>query len=200
MPELRLPIAMARIIRADEAVAFQDGYRFRDAARVEAERSRRDAVAAFADERRRGLQEGRQAGAAEAARLLGDAEHAVSRSLADLEQSVVLLAVDLAERILGASDDRTAVVRAATRAIEDMRAEEDGVLYAAPQHLKALGERMAALAADRPGGLAVEPDLSAGPRDCSLMTARGVINLGVQAQLDALRAGILAWYRDGGDR
>ena len=200
MSDLRMPAATARIIRADEAVAWQDGYRFREEARVEVERGRRETAGAFAAERERGLQEGRRAGAAEAARLLDEAHRVISASLASVEKDMVLLAVNLAERILGAFEDREFVLRAAARAIDDIRAEEDGVLYAAPQHLRTLADRMAAIAGDRPGGVAAEPDLSAGPRDCSLMTARGVINLGEAAQIDALRTGILAWYHERGER
>lgn len=200
MTDLHLSVATARVIRAPEAIAWQDGYRFREDARVEAERSRHELAATVAAERERGFQEGRRAGAEEAARLLDEAGRSISTSLAGVEKDVVLLAVNLAERILGAFEDQEFVVRAATQAIRDIRAEEDGVLYAAPHHLRVLAERMAAIADDRPGGVAVEPDLSAGPRDCSLMTARGVINLGAVAQLDALRAGILAWYHERGER
>ena len=200
MGEFQMPVATARVLRADEAEAWQDGYRFRAEAKAEADRSRHDAAAALAAARDRGRQEGLRAGSAEAARLLDEAAGSTRRTLDGLEKDVVLLAVNLAERILGTFEDRELVMRAAVRAIEDVRAEEDGVLYAAPQHLKALAERMAAVAAGRPGGIAVEPDLSAAPRDCALMTARGVINLGPAAQIEALRTGILAWYHERGDR
>jgi len=191
-------LAMARVVPAAEATAWRDGYRCLDQARKVAERARHDAATGFAAERRRGRQEGTAAGAAEAVRLLDEAEHLIGASLAGLEREIVLLAVDLAERVLGGFEDREIVVRAAERALEDLRAEEDAVLYAAPQHLKTLGERMAVLAAGRSGRIALEADPSAGARDGSLMTGRGIVKLDMAAQLDALRAGILAWYSDQG--
>ena len=110
--------------------------------------------------------------------------------------AIVLLAVDLAERILGGFGDRDYVQRAASRALEDLRADEDGTIYAAPGQMRALATHIASITGGRQ--IAVEADPNAGPRDCTLMTTRGVMKLDAESQLDALRSGIRSWYSNRG--
>ena len=194
MAEPQPGIALARVIPAGEATAWQDGYRFLDAAKAEAARLRQEAGTALASERQRGRLEGLVIGTAEGAQLLQEAEQLISSQLAALEKDIVLLAIDLAERILGSFDDRDFVRRAAAHALADLRADEGGTIYAAPAQLRALAEHVASISEARQGMIAVEADHAAGPRDCTLLTSRGVMKLDAEAQLEALRSGILGWY------
>lgn len=195
MRSLQPTVRLAQIIRADEAVAWRDGYAFRAAAEADAARLRQEALDTFRAESRRGFETGREAGAQEAALLLQAAERLISETLAGLEQDLVLLAVDLAERILGEVPDRAAILQSARHALSDLRGDDSGVFYVAPHHLREFARDLAAAAGERAADIAVEADPAAGPRDCSLMTARGIMRLGVEAQLTALRAGILRWYQ-----
>lgn len=174
---------LARIVRNDEMRAWQDGYRLLEAA-----------TRIHDEERDRGIEAGRQAGAAEALRLLDRAGAALTQVLDGLEEDLALLAVDLAERVLGRFEDREAVLGAARLALDELRGAEDVVIHAAPQHLEAI--RLQVLEAAGLSDVMLAADPAAGPRDCTIATRRGILDLRIDAQLGALRDGIRRWYRE----
>ncbi|GGF05370.1 hypothetical protein GCM10011611_08570 [Aliidongia dinghuensis] len=191
------PLRLARIVRAAEAEAWQDGYRFLEQAQRDAERYRDDTRRTSEEARRTALEDGRRAGIEAAVRLLEETGAAVVTTLATLEQDLVLLAVDLAEQVLGRFDDRDTVLRAAAQALAQLRTGDDVVLHTAPRHLEALRRHLQEQLAELPtGSVAVAADALAGPRDCTLATRRGILDLRIEAQLAALRTGIRRWYRE----
>jgi flagellar biosynthesis/type III secretory pathway protein FliH len=145
-------------------------------------------LAAAADageaERRRGFQAGRAEGAAEAAGLLAQTSAGLRRELAAMEREIALAIAEGVAKVVRGLDLAEQVARAARRAVEDLQDRTGLALRVAPGAGAAV---RAALS-----GVQVVEDPGLGPDDCVVETAGMVVRAGVQAQLDAVRRGLLA--------
>ncbi|BAU89956.1 nodulation protein RhcL [Methylorubrum populi] len=140
-------------------------------------------------ERARAQAEGRAAGAEEAARLVaGTAARAVDH-LAALERELPGLVHGLVAEIVGSFEPGDALVRSVRQAITRLRPESEASLRVAPGDLEAV---RAGLAGIDTGLLRVEADPVLQPGESCLRSAIGSIELGLEAQLRALRAGLAA--------
>jgi type III secretion protein L len=184
-----------RILKPDDAGAWQEGEKFLAAARDEAERVRDDARRAYADEHERGYAEGRAAGEAEAARLVAETVIDVDRYLATLEREVALLAVDIVRRVLGELDVGELVARAARQAIADLRRAKQLRLCVHPAAADAVRREVETLMRGAATGLLVEveADPARSPDACVVVSDVAVVDAGIETQLAALA---LALARD----
>jgi type III secretion protein L len=187
-------VATAEVLRADRAEAVVSAFEDIGRKKAEAERYLAEARAVFETERAKGALAGQRAGASEARQLLDEAGQAVRSLMESLEPEIALLAVALAERILGQFDDRELMVRAAMRAIADLREEEDATIHIAPRYLDGVRERLAL----RDGGPDVTIEVAAEPGTCAVVTARGSIDASIGRQLETLRQTVRAWARGAG--
>jgi type III secretion protein L len=191
--DVRSLAATAHILRAERVDALLAVHADADRMKTEAESLLNDARKAFDVERSRGALAGQRAGALDAQRLLDEAEQAIRTLVESLEPEIALLAVAIAERILGQFDDRDLMVRAAARAIEDLREDDRATLYIAPRYLAAVRARLAQCA----GGPAVAVEPGEGARACTIVTARGTIDAGIGHQLESVRQTVRSWAGGG---
>jgi type III secretion protein L len=196
-PDLDRLAVTAEILRANEADALIDDYARIGEMKAEAERQLAAAREACEIERAKGCLEGQRAGALEAARRLDEAEEAVRILIDSLEGEIALLAVSIAERILGEFDEQELILRAARQAIADLRDDDAATLYIAPRYVGPLRER---LARDRAGpDVAIEPQSTMADTACVIRTARGTIDAGLTSQLEVIRQSMRAWSQHGAD-
>lgn len=139
-------------------------------------------------ERERGHAEGYAAGAEAAARLVAETASRAADHIAALERDLPDLVHDLVARILGTFEPGDRIVRAIRHAVERLRPDAQAVLRFAPGEADLVRQALAGL-----GGhaLRIEPDPSLAPGECSLRSAVGRVEIGVEAQLRALRQGLL---------
>jgi flagellar biosynthesis/type III secretory pathway protein FliH len=188
----------AEVLRAEQADALIDDYEQIGEMKAEAAQRLAAAREVYEIERSRGALEGQRAGALEAARLLGEAQEAVQILVDSLEGEIALLAVSIAERILGEFDEQELILRAAKQAIADLRDDDAATLYIAPRYVGPLRER---LVRDLGGvGLAIEPQPAMDDKACLISTARGSIDAGLESQLEVVRQSVRAWSRPGARR
>jgi type III secretion protein L len=179
----------SKILRADEAGAWQDGFRFLAAVRSAAEQIEATTRDAHAAAHKQGFAEGKAAGEAAAARLLHETTLKVDQYLARLERELAALAFDIARRVLGKFDSAELVADAATNALAEFRRDKSLKVTVHP----AAQERVnAALAAFSNGGgavVTVETDPSLDEGACVITSDFAVVDASVEAQLRALGAG-----------
>jgi flagellar biosynthesis/type III secretory pathway protein FliH len=186
--------ATAEILRADRAEAILADYDQLDRMKAEAARLLAEARDACETERAKGALQGQRAGSLEARQLLDEADQAVKTLVDSLSPEIALLAVTIAERILGEFDDRERMVRCAERAIADLRADDSATLYIAPRYVGVLREGLA----QRTGALVtVEPAVGMDPAGCVIHTARGSIDAGIGRQLEVVRQTVRGWAHGG---
>src|SRR5262245_25663448 len=113
-----------KIIRREEAQNWVDGYRFVAEGRRAADELRQSAQVAYEEAKARGLDEGRAAGAAEAAAIVAQTAAKVDHYLASIEQQVAELSLSIVERMLGALPEGEITARVAKQALEAFRREK----------------------------------------------------------------------------
>ncbi|RWM00976.1 MAG: HrpE/YscL family type III secretion apparatus protein [Mesorhizobium sp.] len=182
----------ARILRAAEARAWQDGYAFLDAARRDAQQMREAARRAYAAEYAQGYEDGKAQGDADASRLISETAVKVDRYLGGLEAEVTGLALEVVRRILGEFDVGTLVAKAARQAVTEIRRARYLKIRVHPASVDRVREELDAVLRKSDLGMMVEMDAddTLAPAACILSTDIAVIDASIDAQLDAIAAAI----------
>jgi type III secretion protein L len=181
----------ARILRAEEAALWTDGFAFVQAARDQAEQVKADSDQWLQAARAEGFESARQHGAEQVAQLLVQTQAQVQHYLASLEASLADLALGIVREVLGELDDAERVVRCTRQALSAFRQDQALTLWVPPAEVEALRQRLLE------DGIAVEADgqLSAG--QARLSSPAGSVELGLDAQLQTLRRSLLPFAEEG---
>ncbi|MGO4723638.1 MULTISPECIES: type III secretion system stator protein SctL [unclassified Inquilinus] len=181
------------VLKAASLRQWHDATRFLAEAEAHAARLRAEADAAFADGKARGHAEGLAAGQQEAATLLTATGVQIDRYFAGLDQTLADLVQQTIERILGGFDRRELVLQAVAHGLRQARLDHAATLRVAPELVAALRDRLADPAQDL-GDIArrvtVESDPGLAGDTCVMVTRYGHVELGIDAQLRALRDGL----------
>jgi type III secretion protein L len=180
------------VLRAEEAAAWQDGFRFLAAARRAAAEVNEIARKTYAVEYARGFAEGRAAGANEAARLVSETTAKVDRHLASLEQGIGALALNVVRRVLGELDAGELIALAAAQAVGEFRREKWLKVTVHPAAADRVRAVLAALPADGGPTLTVESDPAIDERACIVASDIAVVDASLEAQLEAFAAAFAA--------
>ena len=182
-----------RILRASDAAAWQNGYRFLEAVREAAGKIEDTARAAYTAAYEKGYADGLAAGAIEASRMVRDTTLAVDRYLARLENEIGALALSIVRRMFGDLDVTDLVARAATQALAEFRQEKN---LSVTVHPAAADRVTAALAACNLASVTVEFDPSLDQGACIVASNFAVVDASIDVQLRALEAGLASGERD----
>jgi type III secretion protein L len=180
------------VLRAEEAAAWQDGFRFLAAARRAAAEVNEIARKTYAVEYARGFAEGRAAGANEAARLVSETTAKVDRHLASLEQGIGALALNVVRRVLGELDAGELIALAAAQAVGEFRREKWLKVTVHPAAADRVRAVLAALPADGGPTMTVESDPAIDERACIVASDIAVVDASLEAQLEAFAAAFAA--------
>ncbi|MCE8020376.1 type III secretion system stator protein SctL [Halomonas sp. MCCC 1A11036] len=175
------------ILRSAEAKAWIDGYAFLERARVRARemeaRTRHVAASGYAD----GFEEGRREGEAQAAELLAQTTQRVERYLSGLDQSLTELCLRMLQRILGEFDAAELVGRCARQALREFRHDMRVSVRVAPENVANVEALLSAGATAGGPAWRVEGDEQLGAGQCLLVSPVAIVDVGLDAQLSALR-------------
>jgi type III secretion protein L len=174
-----------KIVRAAEADAWRDGYRFLAAASLASEQIRQAATAAYAQEHARGYAEGVADGAKESARLVSETVIKVDRYLATLDQHIATLVMDIVRSVLGEFDAVELISRAAVRAIADFRREKFLTVTVHPEMLARVRTAIAAYGSLGPA-VTVQGDARLDKEACVVASEFAVIDASIETQLAAI--------------
>ncbi|TWB93014.1 nodulation protein NolV [Bradyrhizobium macuxiense] len=186
------------LIPAAELEIWCDAAQTRAAAERHLQRVRSWAGKAYERERARGHAEGLKAGAEEMARLVAQAASELARRKAVLEQELPALVVEIVSDLLGDFDPGEMLVRAARHAIEQKYNSAEVCLHVSPLKADALVREFAAYDGreGRPK-VKIGPDPALTVDQCVLWSEFGNVDLGIAAQLRALRHGLGSCSQDG---
>jgi type III secretion protein L len=172
------------VVRAEEFNHWREAARAVDAAHQYLKSMQELAHAAYEQEKQRGLLEGREAGAREAAQVATNLASEATRYLNEIERTVPSMIMVIVERVLGAFDETEFVTRAVRQAVTTL-AGSDIRLRVAPEMVEPLRRSLAEESDARL--LRVEADAGIKPGDCQIVTQAGNIDVGLAAQSRALR-------------
>ncbi len=183
-----------RIIPAEEVQAWTTGQSYLAAAKREAERIRTETIAAVEEEKRLGFELGRKDGGEAVTRLLAETSAGADRYLAEADGRLIDLAMAIVQRVLGDFDERELIIKAVHHALAKQRKDQRLTLYAAPDIIDQLGHRIAeSFDGDLLHLITIEADPKLEVDQCRVASEIGFIELGLEAQLNALHQGL----RDG---
>ncbi|RWQ52345.1 MAG: HrpE/YscL family type III secretion apparatus protein [Mesorhizobium sp.] len=183
---------VARILRAAEARAWQDGHAFLDEARRDAQQLRDAARRAYAAEYAQGYEDGKARGDADAARLVSETAVKVDRYLGGLEAEIITLALDVVRRVLGEFDASMLVAKAAAQAVTEIRRAKYLKVRLHPASVNRVRDELNAVLRESELGMTIEIDAddTLATDACILSTDIAVIDASIEAQLNAIAAAI----------
>ncbi|RRI01536.1 HrpE/YscL family type III secretion apparatus protein [Mesorhizobium tamadayense] len=162
------------------------------------QRVRTWARAAYQRERARGHTEGLNAGAEEMGRLIAGAASEVARRKVVLERELPKLVMEILTELLGTFDPGELLVRAIRHAIERKYSGAEVCLHVCPVQVDMLAREFAGCDGreGRPR-VRIEPDPALSPQQCVLWSEYGNVDLGLDAQMRALRLGFGSLSEEG---
>jgi len=183
----------ARILRAEDAALWSDGFAFLQAAKAQAEQIKADSDQWLQAARAEGFESARQEGAEHVAQLLVHTQSQVQQYLSSLEASLADLALGIVREVLGDLDSADRVARCTRQALSAFRQDQALTLWVPPAEVDALRQRLTfeGLA------IAVAADEQLGAGQARLSSPAGSVELGVEAQLQTLRRSLLPFAEEG---
>ena len=175
----------ARIVRAAQVDAWQDGYKFLAAVREAAGKVEENARNTYAAAYDKGFAEGKSAGAIEAGRLVRDTTLAVDRYLGKLESEIGALALGVVRRVLGELDIADVVARAAAQALSEFRQEKFVKVTVHPAAVDRVSMALAPLTQEGGPSVTVESDPALDQGACIVTSDFAVVEASIEAQLQA---------------
>jgi type III secretion protein L len=179
-----------RIIRAEQADLWIDGYAFVQAAEAHAVSIRQDSEQWLQEAREAGFESARLQGAEEVSLLLARTAQQVDAWLGGLEVSLADLALGIAREVLDDMDDAERILRCTRKALGAFRQDQALTLWVPPADARAVRERLHA-GLDQLPAIVVESDDQLQPGQARLSSPVGSVELGLDAQLTNLRRSLL---------
>ena len=183
----------ARILRAEEAALWTEGFAFLQAAKDQAEQIKADSDQWLQAARAEGFESARQAGAEQVAQLLVQTQSQVQHYLSSLETSLADLALGIVREVLGELDNADRIVRCTRQALIAFRQDQALTLCVPPAEVDALRQRLKLEGL----AIAVAADEQLGAGQARLSSPAGSVELGLEAQLQTLRRSLLPFAEEG---
>jgi type III secretion protein L len=179
-----------RILRAEQADLWIDGYAFVQAAEARALSIRQDSEQWLQAAREAGFESARLQGAEEVSLLLARTAQQVDAWLSGLETSLADLALGIAREVLDDMNDAERILRCTRKALGAFRQDQALTLWVPAADARAVRERLHA-GLDQLPAIVVESDEQLQPGQARLSSPVGSVELGLDAQLTNLRRSLL---------
>jgi len=183
-----------RILRAEQAAQWIDGYAFLQAAREQAEQTEQTLQQLRDQAHQQGLAEGRAEGQREAAELLARTATQVDDYLTSLDAQMTDLALGIARQVIGELDDSTRLALCTRRALSAFREAQRLRLQVRPERLDGVRAQLA----DLGERLQVEADDSLATGHARLSSPQASVELDLHTQLQGLRQALLPGVLEAG--
>lgn len=180
----------SRILRAEQADLWIDGYAFVRAAQEEAQSVRDNSEQWLEQARQEGFESARQQGAEEVSALLIETSLKVEAWLSGLESSLADLALGIVREVLDEMDDAERVLRCTRKALNAFRQDQALSLFVPRLEVEAVRRRLKSELDNLPV-ITVESDDQLQPGQARLSSPVGSVELGLEAQLSNLRRNLL---------
>lgn len=180
----------SRILRAEQADLWIDGYAFVRAAQEEAQSVRDSSEQWLEQARQEGFESARQQGAEEVSALLVETSLKVEAWLSGLEGSLADLALGIVREVLDEMDDAERVLRCTRKALNAFRQDQALTLFVPRLEVEAVRRRLKSELDNLPV-ITVESDDQLQPGQARLSSPVGSVELGLEAQLSNLRRNLL---------
>lgn len=177
-----------KVIKATEYAAYVDALTIIEEAKNRASMIVEDAKNIYESEKKRGYEDGMQAGKEEISRSMLDFAAKSVENFAKLEEDVVKLVTQALRRIIGEIDDKTLIINVVKNALKVVRNQKQVAIKLSPGQVADVRDKLASILGDSGGVNYV--DIAADPRlpdgSCIIETEIGVVDASVEVQLAAI--------------
>ncbi|WP_415756023.1 FliH/SctL family protein [Pseudomonas sp. LT1P18] len=184
-----------RILRADDAALWVDGYAFLQAAREVSETMRDENSQWMAQARAEGFESARALGAEQAAELLGQTAAQVDAYLAGLESGLVELVLGVVREVLDDMDNAELLVRCTRKALLAFRQDQSLTLFVPLSEVETVRQHLQTQSVSSPS-IGVEGDDQLATGQARLSSKIGSVELGLEAQLRNVRRSLLPFSEE----
>jgi type III secretion protein L len=184
-----------RILRADDAALWVDGYAFLQAAREVSETMRDENSQWMAQARAEGFESARALGAEQAAELLGQTAAQVDAYLAGLESGLVELVLGVVREVLDDMDNAELLVRCTRKALLAFRQDQSLTLFVPLSEVETVRQHLKTQSVSSPS-IGVEGDDQLATGQARLSSKIGSVELGLEAQLRNVRRSLLPFSEE----
>jgi type III secretion protein L len=180
------------VVRREELEIWGDAQAALEAAERHRKRMQSWTLAVYQRERQRGRDEGLAVAREEAARLIATTTARANSYLRRLEHDLPELVLDVIEDLLGRFDPGDLLAHAVRHALTKLQAGGDIRLRVSPEQPALLRAALADLGDSGAAMVEIEIDPTLVAGQCILWSDFGNIELGLEAQISALRKALLA--------
>lgn len=179
-----------RILRADQVALWTDGYAFLQAARDEAQVIRQDNADWLEQARMGGFESARLEGSELITALLAETSARVDAYLAGLETALADLALGVVLEVMEGLDAAERIVGCTRKALTAFRQDQTLMLFVPSLEVEKVRRRLIS-EVDNLSAITVEADDQLHAGQARLSSPVGSVELGLDAQLQALRRSLL---------
>lgn len=186
-----------KIIRRESYTEFVEGQSIVAAAKKEAERIVQEAHMAYEAEKKRGFEEGKEAGKLEISDHMVDYVTRIVGNLKSFEDKLVDMLMQSLRQIIGDIDKRELIVGVVGRALQVVRSQKRITIRVAPSDVDAVDESIKDYMERYPtiDFLDVSADDRLKSGDCILETDVGVVDARLDQQLDIIKKSLERWIK-----
>jgi type III secretion protein L len=178
-----------KVIKAGEYVSFLGACDILEKAREQAHRIEQEAKAAYEEEKKKGYDAGLREGRKNISRQMMDAVTNSVAYLSTVEGKVTEIVITALRKIIGDMDDKTLVLKVVRNALNVVRNQKQVTLRVSPDQVNHVRESLNSILADFPAisFIDVTGDGRVKGGGCILETEIGVVDAGVEVQLEAIQ-------------
>ncbi|MEE4379282.1 MAG: HrpE/YscL family type III secretion apparatus protein [Candidatus Competibacteraceae bacterium] len=174
-----------RVLKVDAYGEYEQASAVLAQAQRDAAQLREDAETAYAEAKQRGYQDGLAEGQEKASQHIWQLSTATAEYWADLERQLASIIMDGIRRILGEFDQETKALAAISNGLQLLRRDQRVTLRIAPSAEAGLRKRLAELPID-PSLIDIVTDNRLGPEACTLESDIGIVDAGIDSQVNTL--------------
>jgi len=187
------PRSGGKVIKAAEYAVMVQSQNLLDEARARAEEIVREAEEEYTNEKERGYQDGLLEGKIQMAERMMSSIASSVDYLEEMETSVVDVVMESMRKLLGEMQDKDRVTAVVRKALSYVRGHKKVILKVAPEDLEAVRSSIDDILRDHPGigylDIASDARLTSG--DCVMESELGVVDAGLETQLEGIRRAFL---------
>lgn len=178
-----------KILKAQDYSTYLKGLEMIDLAKDQAAKIVEDAKIAFEEEKKRGFNEGMEAGNQKISEIMIEAAARSVENFEEFENDIIEIVSDALKKILGEFDNRDLISRVVKNALSTVRNQKKVTVIVNPSDADTIRDKLKELLALYPAIATI--DVLTDPRvhigGCKIETEIGVVDASLEIQLEAIK-------------
>lgn len=178
-----------KVLKAEDYSAYLKGHEMIALAKDQAAKIVEDAKQAYEEEKKRGFNEGMEAGNQRISEVMIEAAARSVQNFEEFEDDIIEIISDALKKILGEFDDRDLISRVVKNALSTVRNQKKVTVIVNPSDADTVREKIKEFLALYPGITTIDvlTDVRVSSGGCKIETEIGVVDASLEIQLEAIK-------------